>query len=152
MGTSSVYVTCPTGTAPSIDTLNGGENIYITWSQVCFLLFREAAIFHMQQPCLEWNDNCVQERATVFQFWDFYLSVGLRWMNMYGALLEWYWQGKTEVFVEIHVLLLLCLPQIPPRLVRDQTLSSAVRDHWITAWAMARLDCVCIEFRRTRNY
>jgi len=24
-------------------------------------------------------------------------SVGGRWMNGYGALVEWYWQGKTEV-------------------------------------------------------
>jgi len=56
-----MYVTCPTGTAPSIDTLNGGENISITWSQVCSLLFRDAAIFYMQQRGLEWNDNCLQE-------------------------------------------------------------------------------------------
>jgi hypothetical protein len=24
-------------------------------------------------------------------------SVGGRWMNEYGAMVEWYWQGKTEV-------------------------------------------------------
>jgi len=23
-----------------------------------------------------------------------------RWMNEYGAMVEWYWQGKTEVLVE----------------------------------------------------
>jgi len=137
-----MYVTCPTRTAPSIDTLNGGGNIYITWSQVCCLLFRDAAIFYMQQPGLEWNDNCVQERATVFIFWDFNCSVGRRWLNMYGALLEWYLQGKTEVFVDMHVLLSCCLPQIPPKLVRDRTLPSAVRGRRITAWTMARLDCI----------
>ena len=29
-------------------------------------------------------------------------SVGGRWMNGYGALVEWYWQGKIEVLVEKH--------------------------------------------------
>jgi len=29
-------------------------------------------------------------------------SVGGRWMNVYGALVEWYWQGKTEVLREKH--------------------------------------------------
>jgi len=28
------------------------------------------------------------------------LSVDDRWMNEYGAMVEWYWQGKTEVLVE----------------------------------------------------
>jgi len=26
--------------------------------------------------------------------------MGGRWMNEYGALVEWYWQGKTEVLGE----------------------------------------------------
>jgi len=29
-------------------------------------------------------------------------SVGGRWMNGYGALVEWYWEGKTEVLGEKH--------------------------------------------------
>ena len=29
-------------------------------------------------------------------------SVGGRWMNEYGAMMEWYWQGKTEVPGEKH--------------------------------------------------
>jgi len=29
-------------------------------------------------------------------------SVGGRWMIEYGAMLEWYWQGKTEVLGEKH--------------------------------------------------
>jgi len=29
-------------------------------------------------------------------------SVGGRWMNEYGAVVEWYWQGKTEVPGEKH--------------------------------------------------
>jgi hypothetical protein len=31
-------------------------------------------------------------------------SVSGRWMNGYGALVEWYWQGKTEVLGEKHYL------------------------------------------------
>ena len=29
-------------------------------------------------------------------------SVWGRWMNEYGAMVEWYWQGKTEVLGEKH--------------------------------------------------
>ena len=29
-------------------------------------------------------------------------SVGGRWMNEYGAMVEWYWQGKIEVLGEKH--------------------------------------------------
>ena len=29
-------------------------------------------------------------------------SVGGRWMNGYGVLVEWYWQGKTELLGEKH--------------------------------------------------
>ena len=29
-------------------------------------------------------------------------SVGGRWMDEYGAMVEWYWQGKTEVLREKH--------------------------------------------------
>ena len=29
-------------------------------------------------------------------------SVGGRWMNEHGAMLEWYWQGKTEVLGQKH--------------------------------------------------
>jgi len=29
-------------------------------------------------------------------------SVGGRWMNEYGAMVEWYWQGKAEVLGEKH--------------------------------------------------
>jgi len=40
-------------------------------------------------------------------------SVGGRWMDEYGALVEWYWQGKTEVLGENPVTVSLCPPQIP---------------------------------------
>ena len=29
-------------------------------------------------------------------------SLGGRWMNEYGAMVEWYWQGNTEVLGEKH--------------------------------------------------
>jgi len=29
-------------------------------------------------------------------------SVGGGWMDEYGAMVEWYWQGKTEVLGEKH--------------------------------------------------
>ena len=46
-----------------------------------------------------WNDtdrgNWSAGRKTLY-------SVGGRWMNVYGAMVEWYWQGKTEVLGEKH--------------------------------------------------
>ena len=41
------------------------------------------------------GENCSTERKTLY-------SVGGRWMNEYGAMVEWYWQGKTEVLGEKH--------------------------------------------------
>jgi len=29
-------------------------------------------------------------------------NVGEKWVNEYGAMVEWYWQGKTEVVGEKH--------------------------------------------------
>ena len=44
-----------------------------------------------------WNDTdrgkLNSGRKTVY-------SVGGRWMNEYGALVEWYWQGKIEILRE----------------------------------------------------
>ena len=34
-------------------------------------------------------------------------SVGGRWMDECGTTVEWYWQGKTEVFVEKHYTVLV---------------------------------------------
>ena len=46
-----------------------------------------------------WNDtdrgNWSTGRKTLY-------SVDGRWMNEYGAMVEWYWQGKTEVLGEKH--------------------------------------------------
>ena len=41
------------------------------------------------------GENWSARRETLY-------SVGGRWMNGYGALVEWYWQGKTEVLGEKH--------------------------------------------------
>ena len=46
-----------------------------------------------------WNDTdrgiCSTGRKTLY-------CVGGRWMNEYGAMVEWHWQGKTEVLGEKH--------------------------------------------------
>ena len=65
-------------------------------------------------------------------------SVGGRWMNGYGALVEWYWQGKTEVLGEKPVIATVCLREIPYGLARHRTRSPTGRDRRITVWAMAR--------------
>ena len=41
------------------------------------------------------GENWSTGRKTIY-------SVGGRWMNEYGAMVEWYWQGKTEVLGEKH--------------------------------------------------
>ena len=41
------------------------------------------------------GENWSFERKTLY-------SVGGRWMNEYGAMVEWYWQGKTELLGEKH--------------------------------------------------
>jgi hypothetical protein len=50
-------------------------------------------------------------------------SVGSRWMNECGALMECYWQGKTEVQGEKPIPVPLHTRQIPHGLARDWT-------HW----------------------
>ena len=60
-------------------------------------------------------------------------SVGDRWRNEYGAVVEWYWQGKTEVFGETPVSVPLCTPQIPHGLAWDRVWAFAVRGRWRTS-------------------
>ena len=38
--------------------------------------------------------------------------MGGRWMNEYGAMVEWYWQGKTEVLWEKNFPAPFCLQEI----------------------------------------
>ena len=61
-------------------------------------------------------------------------SLGGRWMNGHGALVEWNLQGKTEILGEKHVPVPLCPPQISNGLIRDQTRASASRGRPPTAW------------------
>jgi hypothetical protein len=53
-----------------------------------------------------------------------------------GALVEWNWQGKTEVLGEKPVPVTLCPPQIPHVPTNDRTRASAVRGRRLTAWAI----------------
>jgi len=41
-----------------------------------------------------WNDTDSKKKSTGGET---LYSVGGGWTNGYGALVEWYWQGKTEV-------------------------------------------------------
>jgi hypothetical protein len=55
-----------------------------------------------------------------------------------GKLVEWNWQGKTEVLGEKPVPVPLCPPQIPKGRTRDRTRAFAVGGRRLTASAMAR--------------
>ena len=82
-----------------------------------------------------WNDtdrgNWCTGRETLY-------SVGGRWMNGYGALVELYWQGKTEVLGEKPFTGTLRSPQISHRLAWDRTWASAVRYQQLATWAIPR--------------
>ena len=46
-----------------------------------------------------WNDT---DRGKL-KYWEKnIIKVGGRWMDEYGAMVEWYWQGKPEVLEEKH--------------------------------------------------
>ena len=47
-----------------------------------------------------WNDT---DRGKL-KYWkkNTLYSMGSRWIYEYGAMVEWYWQGKTEVLGEKH--------------------------------------------------
>ena len=45
-----------------------------------------------------WNDTDRENWSTGRKTY----SVGCRWMDENGAMVEWYWQGKTEVLGEKH--------------------------------------------------
>jgi len=57
-----------------------------------------------------------------------------RWMSGYGALVEWYWQGKPAVLGENPVTMVLCPPQMQYGLTWDRTLASAVKGRRLIAW------------------
>jgi hypothetical protein len=55
-----------------------------------------------------------------------------------GAMVEWNWQGKTEVLGEKPVPVPLCPLQIPHGLTRNWSRASVVRGRQLTTWAMAQ--------------
>jgi hypothetical protein len=59
-----------------------------------------------------------------------------------GAPVELIWQGKTAVLEEKPVPVPLCPPQIPHGSTRDGTRASPVWGRRLTAWAMARPNCI----------
>ena len=59
-------------------------------------------------------------------------SVRDRWMNVYGASAERYWQGKTELFREESVPVPICPPQISHRMICDRTRAFVVRGRRLT--------------------
>ena len=95
-------------------------------------------------------------------------SMGGRWMNGYGAMMKWYWQGKTEVLGEKHytawvvdewmsmeqwwnatdrgkqvlgensAIVALRPPQMSHGLSCYQTQLHVLNSRWLNMWAMAR--------------
>jgi hypothetical protein len=56
----------------------------------------------------------------------------------YGAVVGWYWQGKTEVLGEKPVTVPLRPPQISLGMASHQTRALVVRGHRLTAWGMVQ--------------
>jgi len=63
-------------------------------------------------------------------------SVNVRWMNWYGALVEYYGQGKIKTLREKPGPVSLCPPQIPHGLVCKWTWASGVRGPGLTVRAI----------------
>jgi len=55
-------------------------------------------------------------------------SVGGRWMDEYGAMVEWYWQGKTEVLGEKHYTLWV----VDEWMSMEQWWNDTDRENWST--------------------
>ena len=68
------------------NTKVGGEKYYVAWVVEEWMSIEQW-----------WNDT---DRGKL-KYWEktLYSVIG-RWMNEYGAMVEWYWQGKTEVLGE----------------------------------------------------
>jgi hypothetical protein len=59
-------------------------------------------------------------------------------MSGYGAVVEWYWQGKSEEIREKPDPVPLCPPQIPYGLTWAGTRACTMRSWWLTTLNMAR--------------
>jgi hypothetical protein len=66
-----------------------------------------------------------------------------RMIWVWRAMVEWYWQGKTEELGEKPVPVQLCRPQIPHGLTRSWTQASAVTSQRLTVWVMAPIG-ICV--------
>ena len=78
-----------------------------------------------------WNDtdrgNWSTGRKTLY-------SVGGRWMNGYGALVEWYWQGKLKYWQKNTVPVPFRPPQTSHGLAWDRTLVTTVTARRPSTW------------------
>jgi hypothetical protein len=83
--------------------------------------------------------NCGHQRA--------YCS-SLRWLWVWKATVEWYWQGTTKDLVGNPVPVRLCPPKVPSRLIRARTRASVVRGRSVPAWAMSRTTMKCWREKR----
>ena len=57
-------------------------------------------------------------------------SVGGRWMDEFRTMLEWYWEGKTEVMGELPLPLSLFPTQVLPG-IEPSLLDATVELNWI---------------------
>jgi len=82
----------------SIDIPNGNVSFERSHALSAFnsdkILLRRRSVWDVGGMILT-GENWSTGRETLY-------SAGGRWMNGYGALVEWYWQGKTEVLGEKH--------------------------------------------------
>jgi len=69
----------------------------------------------------------------------------VRWMNKWGTLVEWYWQGQTTVLGEKLVSLPFYLPQILHELSWGWA-GACVGGQWLTAWPWHGLNVFKINF------
>ena len=60
-----------------------------------------------------------------------------RWMNDYGAIVEWHWQGKLKYSRKKPVPVPLCAPKIPLGMIWVRICVCAVTGSQITIWTIA---------------
>jgi len=88
-----------------------------------------------------WNDtdrgNWSAGRETLY-------SVSGRWMNECGVMVEWYWQGNTEVPGEKPVIVPLSPPQMPHWLVSGWTRVWVTHTALLMSWNLPVFDNVSI--------
>jgi hypothetical protein len=72
-------------------------NIFIKQKESCLTFWLSASLFRggksVRGSSKRTGENWSAGRRTLY-------SVGGRWMDEYGAMVEWHWQGRTEVMGE----------------------------------------------------